>query len=79
MALTTDCVCWLVVARDTLVGRAAPHGRVALWPTVGEDGRIALEPWPGLGCVKTLGGWVCKLGARVDPGSNALDPSRSKQ
>ena len=30
------------------------------------------DPRPGLGCVKTLGGQVCKMGAPADPGSPAL-------
>jgi hypothetical protein len=38
-----------------------------------------LDLRPGLGCVETLGGRVCELGAPADPGSPALDPPRSKR
>ena len=62
-------------------GRCAGHfgglGRAA-WPTVGEGGRLASDPPLGLGCVETLGGRVCELGAPADLGSPALDPPRSK-
>ena len=37
------------------------------------------DPRPGLGCVETLDGRVCELGAPADPGSPALDPLRSKR
>ena len=60
-----------------LDGRCAGHcgesGRTA-WPTVGEEGRLVSDPRPGLGCVETLGGRVCELGAPADPGSAALHP-----
>ena len=40
---------------------------MAAGATVGEEGRLASDPQPGLGCVETLGGRVCELGAPVDP------------
>jgi hypothetical protein len=53
--------CWTAGARDTSAGRAAPCGRVA---DGREEGRLASDPQPGLGCVETLGGRVCELPAR---------------
>ena len=61
-----------------ILRRVGPR-HVAVWLTVGEEGRLASDLRPGLGCVETLGGRVCKLGAPADPGSAALDPARSKR
>ena len=47
---------------------------MAAWPTVGEEGRLALDLRLGLGCVETLGGRVCELDAPVDPGYAVPDP-----
>ena len=49
------------------------------WPTEREEGRLALDLQPGLGCFETLGVWLCELGALAEPGSTTLDPPRSKR
>ena len=71
-----DAWSWLLDSR--CAGHFGGSGRDA-WPAVGEEGRLASDPRPGLGCVETLGGRVCELGAPADPGSPALDPPRSKR
>ena len=48
--------------------------RVFAWLTVGEEGRLALDLRPGLGCVEALGLRVYELGAPANPESAALDP-----
>ena len=54
---------WPVRVRRWRVG---PR-HVTEWPTVGEEGRLASDPQPGLGCVETLGGRERELGTPVDP------------
>ena len=69
---------WSRLLDSRYAGHFGGSGRAA-WPAVGEEGRLALDLRPGLGCVETLGGRVCELGAPADPGSPALDPPRSKR
>ena len=69
---------WSRLLDSRCAGHFGGSGRAA-WLAVGEEGRLALDPRPGLGCVETLGGRVCELGAPADPGSPALDPPRSKR
>ena len=64
---------WLRLLDGRCAGHFGGSGRAA-WPTVGEEGRLASDPPLGLGCVETLGGRVCELGAPADLGSPALDP-----